>query len=159
MRPFQLNYPNEMKNTLFTPGRQRRNGFTLCEVVIAMGIFTVAATSILALVPSVLSSCRDSLERSVATQIADGIASQYANEGFAAATNAQLRFDDDGKQVTATGTAGMYTADVRVDKVPGENGGPEFSENLQKITVEVASIRSQHQSHRIFSYFQANQGF
>ncbi len=136
-----------------------RRGFSLCEVVIAMGVFTFAATTILALVPSVLTSCRDSLERSVSAQIAAGIASDYAAKGFGAATNARLSFDDQGRRLPAGDANAVYVADVGVDKVKDENAPEGFSVNLRKVTVDVFSPRTQNLQRRPFCFFQANQGF
>jgi uncharacterized protein (TIGR02598 family) len=83
-----------------------REGFTLVEVAIAMGIFVFATTAILGVLPVAMQSGRNAFDMAVATQSADALA-------------AQLEFSQTPISVGATPTTNWF-----------DNSGNEVAQNL-----------------------------
>ena len=132
-------------------------GFSLCEVVIAMGIFSVGVVSLLGLISVAMSSSRDALESSVASQIATGIIGTLNEKGMSAATNSTLFFNNEGKALASNDLSGIYTAEVKV--VPLENEPMALlSPNIRQVTITIKSVGSGNLKPRVFCTLLANQG-
>ncbi|HTO03755.1 MAG TPA: hypothetical protein VL069_08635 [Opitutus sp.] len=82
-----------------------RRGFSLVEVVIAVGIFTAAVVVVLSLLPSLLGQSADSADRLVAQRLTDAIRIELDRQALA------VGFD-------------ALAATIPVMSVPLENGWP-----------------------------------
>lgn len=64
--------------------RRLHNGFSLVEVAIALGIFVFALVSLVGLMPVALSTARESLDMTVAAQLAAGEAARLEQLPYSA---------------------------------------------------------------------------
>ena len=99
-------------------------GFSLIEVTIAMGVVSFALIALFGLLPTGLSTFRSSIDRSVASQIAQNIISQARQTDFSSLTDSSntnfttpagspRRFTEDGDETTDA-TKTIYVAKVEV---------------------------------------------
>jgi uncharacterized protein (TIGR02598 family) len=128
----------------------RQEAFSLVEVVLALGIFTFALVSMLGLVPVAMSSARSSMDNAIAVQLADGLASKFAQTGFSflPVQPSNHFFDDLGKEVTERSDT-TYCASVNFT-----NG---ISSNLKGVAITVTRGRTASER-KTFCYLLFNQG-
>lgn len=109
---------------------QKRHGFSLVEVTIAMGIFTFAALPILGLMSVALTSTRNSSDMSTATQLAGGVAARLEQQNFSSLANGTTDyfFDDFGKPLASESNA-VYRAVATI--------GNSDSSNLKRVEISV----------------------
>lgn len=105
------------------------DGFSLVEVAIALGIFSFALVALLALLPVVMQTSRDSLDRAVSTQIATAVAGDYERRPFhTLGNNGRYYFTERGERADSPADALFYAV--------ATVGGSE-SQKLRRLTVEV----------------------
>lgn len=115
-------------------------GFSLIEVTIALGVVSFALIALFGLLPTGLTTFRSSIDRSVASQIAQGILSnarqtEFTNLSALAATNKYTDEGDDTTDVDKT----IYVAIVDVYTNVLVPATPAFTNpGIAKISVRVA---------------------
>ena len=121
-------------------------GFSLIEVTIAMGVVSFALIALFGLLPTGLSTFRSSIDRSVASQIAQNIISQARQTDFsslstfATPAGSPRRFTEDGDETTVA-TKTIYVAKVEVaTSVTFPSSAPNTG--MAKIRVRVANSPS-----------------
>ncbi len=117
--------------------------FTLVEVALALSIIAFAFVTLLGLLQSGMSSFRDSMDRSVSSQIAQEILNEKRKVDFSTLTASTspslLSFTEDGEFIS-TPADSIYTARVSINpsvSVPGPGTGRFINRSLAKVAVEV----------------------
>ena len=124
-------------------GRFGSGGFSLVEVVMAIGILSFAMVPLVGMLPTGLNTFRNSIDRSVSTQIAQRIISEARQTGFTNLSSLQVNryFTDEGDATTETSPNRIYVARTDVITqvaVPGT--GTTFSNaSLAQVRVRVAN--------------------
>lgn len=119
--------------------RNRQLAFTLCEVVISLGLFTFALTALLGVLPAAMSVGRNSMDEAMAGRLAEEASGAARRLG---GMNEQWFVDNFGKRVSE-GESPVYR--VRV-----ETADSELSERLKRLKVTVWRF-GETQSSRVFS--------
>lgn len=141
----------ERRPILWSHGR--KTGFTLVEVVIALGIVAFGIISVFGLLPAGLGIFRDSIETTVSSQILQQVITEVQETEFdqlikdkaenpisAGATGAKAfrYFDDQGKELTAPASA-VYQVNTRIQSATDSPANPTFTNShLATVTVQVA---------------------
>jgi len=97
-----------------------RKGFTLLEVVIALGIFTFGIMGMISLLPQTIVTHRQAISNTVLAQITEQLSGEVQMCGpaeFATYNNQQWYFDYQGNQLTSTSTGIVYRAETQVSQV------------------------------------------
>jgi uncharacterized protein (TIGR02598 family) len=124
------------------------HGFSLIEVTIAMGVVSFALIALFGLLPTGLTTFRSSIDRSVASQIAQNIISQARQTEFsslstlATPAGSPKKFTEDGDETTDA-TKTIYVAKVEVETqvtLPAATVVPNTS--MAKIRVRVVNSPS-----------------
>ena len=121
----------------------RSSGFSLVEVVMALGIISFAIVPLVGMMPIGLSNFRGSMDRSVSTQIAQLIINEARQAGFANLSlwQGNRYFTDEGEETTAESATKVYV--VRTDvtaKVEVPSAESAFSNaSLAQVRVRVAN--------------------
>lgn len=124
----------------------RLRGFSLVEVTLALGIVSFALIAIFGLVPSGLSTFRTSIDRTVASQIAQNIVNQARQTDFnnltslATPPGSPRRFTEDGDEITNSidYSKTIYIAKVEVTNSVTFPDSPANT-NMMQIRVRVAN--------------------
>jgi uncharacterized protein (TIGR02598 family) len=127
------------------PARLSR-GFSLIEVTIALGVVSFALIALFGLLPTGLTTFRSSIDRSIASQIAQNIISQARQTEFsslstlATPAGSPKKFTEDGDETTDA-TKTIYVAKVEVaTSVTFPSSAPNTS--MAKIRVRVVNSPS-----------------
>jgi uncharacterized protein (TIGR02598 family) len=124
------------------------HGFSLIEVTIAMGVVSFALIALFGLLPTGLTTFRSSIDRSVASQIAQNIISQARQTDFsslstlATPAGSPKLFTEDGDETTDA-TKTIYVAKVEVETqvtLPAATAVPNTG--MARIRVRVANSPS-----------------
>jgi uncharacterized protein (TIGR02598 family) len=124
------------------------HGFSLIEVTIALGVVSFALIALFGLLPTGLTTFRSSIDRSVASQIAQNIISQARQTEFsslstlATPAGSPKKFTEDGDETTDA-TKTIYVAKVEVETqvtLPAATVVPNTS--MAKIRVRVVNSPS-----------------
>jgi uncharacterized protein (TIGR02598 family) len=124
------------------------HGFSLIEVTIAMGVVSFALIALFGLLPTGLTTFRSSIDRSVASQIAQNIISQARQTDFSSLSSlatpagSPKKFTEDGDETTDA-TKTIYVAKVDVETqvtLPAATAVQNTS--MAKIRVRVANSPS-----------------
>jgi uncharacterized protein (TIGR02598 family) len=114
-------------------------GFSLVEVVVALGIVSFAVIAILGLIPSGLNTLKDSTGETVRAQIVRSIAASALTANFSS-LNASVSFDNAGQPLLPTDTATYprYTVNATTDapSFPGSTSG-NFTGSLTALKIEI----------------------
>lgn len=139
--------------------RGGKQGFSLVEVTIALGVTAFALVALFGMLPTGLNLFRSSMDTSIKSQIVQELNSEALLADFTdlielSKTDPQLRyFDDNGKDVTEIGgeSASIYTAQVKVI-VPdaqtfSRDNAPPTGDSAALVRVQVHVARNpSHQS-------------
>jgi len=115
------------------------HGFSLIEVVTALGIVSFAVISILGLIPTGLNTLKDSNAETVRAQIVRSIAGSALTANFST-LNATASFDSDGQPILSSDetTYPRYTvnATTNAPSFPGSTSG-NFTGSLTSLKVQI----------------------
>lgn len=130
-----------------TPGTRthHRKGFSLVEVVMALGIISFAFISLLGMLPLGLGTFRSAMDTSLSSHILQQISSQVQATDFddlAELADTSFAFDDQGNKVSDSSPSTIYN--VRIVLVQsGSQTQTELpgaiSANLATLSVQIAS--------------------
>lgn len=117
----------------------RRNGFSLVEVAMSLGIVAFAFTALLGMLPLGLNMFRDAVETSVTSRIFERVSGDVQQSDFDTLTAGGLPlryFDDQGNELPGqAGSLYWARASVHTDpELPGSSGNSE----LTRVLIEVA---------------------
>ena len=107
----------------------RRTGFSLVEVVIALGIVGIAFVPLMGLLPTGLGSFRSSVDRSATARIVERMGNEAKQSDFDAVTSqvADRFFDDQGNEVAASKSIYQARMTVQSDNT-----------HLKRLVIQVA---------------------
>ncbi len=129
------------KHSSISLGRHslKLEGFSLIEVVVALGIVSFAVIAILGLIPTGLNTLKDSNGETVRAQIVRSIAGSALTANFSS-LNTNASFDSDGQPIPSTDetTYPRYTvnATTNTPSFPGSANGA-FTDSLTALKIEI----------------------
>lgn len=145
------------------PPRNRIRGFTLVEVVIALGIISFALVALIGLLPVGLDTFRRAVDATTTSQIAQELLSSATHAKYSALgqmAGTPYYFDDQGKSGTGIdATNYVYRADVAVSTssdIP-QSSGALANPNLATVKITITKI-SAPQDARTFQGWVADNG-
>jgi len=124
-------------------GSWQTEGFSLVEVVLAIGIISFGLISMMGLLPSGLQAFRSSMERTVSAQVAQAIMGEAKQKDFTNLTSAAATyryFTQEGVE-TLSRPEGIYTAEVTLTNqvgVPGSGSAQFTNRSLALVRVRIA---------------------
>jgi uncharacterized protein (TIGR02598 family) len=127
--------------------RSLPHGFSLIEVTIALGIVSFALIALFGLLPTGLTTFRSSIDRSVASQIAQNIISEARQTEFsslstlATPAGSPKRFTEDGDETTDASKT-IYVAKIEVETSVSLPAAPTPNTSMAKIRVRVVNSPS-----------------
>ena len=113
---------------------QERSGFTLVEVLVALGILIIGIVGVMQLFPASLSAARQAAERTITSQTAHSVLGQLR------ASSAEALFNDEIplELLNIDRAGGLYGFTTTVDRL---NGASEVYLHRVTFTVDFASGR------------------
>lgn len=108
--------------------RALAKGFSLAEVILAVGITAIGITSLVGLVPSGLDSLRQSAERVAKAKIIQAVVADYQmgdwgqRDAGQMLQDRQYTFDEQGLPVATTDPWRHYTVQATIQRNPGSTG-------------------------------------
>ena len=116
-------------------------GFSLVEVLLALGVVTFAMIPVLGLMPIGLNTFRDSMNTTISSQIAQGVANELQQTDFdQLSLSAPVRyFDAQGNELPATSkSSAVYHVNLAFLKGTTLPGSAESNPNLATVIVQFA---------------------
>ena len=127
------------------PGR-RSAGYSLVEVMVAVGIVSFGIIAMVSMMPSGLSTFRNSMDRSISSQIAQRIVNEARQTDFATLTNftdnsttSYKYFTDEGDETTIGAANQIYVARVDIVKQVSVPGASIPNQNMAQVRVRIAN--------------------
>lgn len=119
-------------------------GFSLIEVVIALGVAAFALVTLMGLLPSGLKTFKGTMNSAVGSQIAQRVFSDIQIADWSSLTSTNRFFDEQGNELTSSNALNcIYWVNVSIDPNSGGSSSTTFlgntSTNLATITVKVAN--------------------
>lgn len=137
--PEQGEQPKDLTPNFLSDRWGKIQGFSLIEVVVALGIVSFAVIAILGLIPTGLNTLKDSNAETVRAQIVRSIAGSALTANFSS-LNATASFDSDGQAIPSsdTTTYPRYTvnATTNAPSFPGSAGGT-FTDSLTALNIQI----------------------
>lgn len=141
---FAMPHPNTTKPKLPTLLRRFRRvrGFSLVEVVLAIGVVALAFIPIFSLLPAGLTTFRQAIDNSLGSQIVQRLVGDAQQTDYAtliATATYQRYFDEQGNEVTSDKDY-LYTAEISVNaltELPNASVPPTGS--LTTVTIKLAN--------------------
>jgi uncharacterized protein (TIGR02598 family) len=131
-----------MRNFYRQPPGRRSAGYSLVEVMVAVGIVSFGIIAMVSMMPSGLSTFRNSMDRSISSQIAQRIVSEERQKNFdniAAGTTYQY-FTDEGDKTTLGAANQIYVARVDIVKQVSVPAATTFNnQNMAQVRVRIAN--------------------
>jgi len=125
----------------FLQQKSHAGGFSLIEVVIALGIVAFGLVSVIGLLPVGLQSFRQAIDNSVTTQIVQRVVDETQQTDFNTLANTVYYFNDQGTMLSGTSSQTLYTVNVSINKstaVPSDGiVGPYSSANLATLSIQI----------------------
>ena len=122
--------------------RRTAGGFSLVEVVLAIGIVSFAFVGLFGLLPAGLNVFRQAIDNSVGSQIVQRLVNEAQQTYFPTLTTAaptKRYFDDQGNEVTSANES-LYTAEVSVlAKTEMPAATTRATDSLATITIKLAN--------------------
>ena len=148
-------------NPLLSPliSKSMKAGFSLVEVVLAVGIMGLGVVTILGLLPHGLDISRKTANEQAQTRIVDQISGELQSAdwttlggiaGPGAAAGVVYQYDDQGLRTTSNDLT-TYVARVKISlqneaaqgmPVPGRTVAGVYNRNLRRVSIEVATAQS-----------------
>lgn len=127
-----------MKAGLSKESTWRTKAFSLVEVVIALGVISFAVLALIGLLPSGLSTLRDSVGQSRQAQILRAVAGRSEVTKFSALATNGLYFDYDGLPVD-TAAKSIYTVNIltNLPVYPGSTNAAAISNSLTSLRIQI----------------------
>ena len=116
----RLFYFESMKEVHGRESGIRKQGFTLVECVLAIGVVGVALLSIMGLLPVASATLKESTSQTVVAHINQSLSSQYRKIPFPEIRGGTHYFDNDGLEVVEAAGA-RFRAEVDVEQVAAED--------------------------------------
>jgi uncharacterized protein (TIGR02598 family) len=127
------------------PGR-RLAGYSLVEVMVAVGMVSFGIIAMVSMMPSGLSTFRNSMDRSISSQIAQRIVNEARQTDFATLTNFTgnstfnyRQFTDEGDETTLGAANQIYVARVDIVKQVSVPGASTPNQNMAQVRVRIAN--------------------
>lgn len=122
--------------------RKQRQGFSLVEVVLAMGILVFCLVALLGLIPMGLQSFRSAMTMTVEAQIAQSVSSDIQLTDFSNLQTmlnpaAKYYFDDQGMAVDASSSNLIYTATVTLENLDSPANLPD--DVIRNVRIEITN--------------------
>ena len=118
----------------------RRNGFSLVEVTIALGLISFALISILGLIPTGLSTLRQSMNQTVEAQIVRTIGAQAVLTSYTNLAMSGAYFDDEGLPVAAASGACYIVNVTKANSVfPGSTNANALASSLTALNIQIVA--------------------
>lgn len=117
----------------------RRKAFSLVEVTLALGLVSFAFVAILGLLPTGLTSLRESMNQTVEAQILRSISSQCVVSDFNHLSTNGLYFNDEGLPATAATSFFSVKVTTNTPIYPGSTRGENLGESITTLRVEMVS--------------------
>jgi len=137
--PEQGEQPKDLTPNFLSDRLVKIQGFSLIEVVIALGIVSFAVSAILGLIPTGLNTLKDSNAETVRAQIVRSIAGSALTANFSS-LNGTASFDSDGQPIPSsdTTTYPRYTvsATTNAPSFPG-SAGDTFTDSLTALKIQI----------------------
>lgn len=156
-----LNWLGQVKSMHTLPSSKRRqtsasHGFSLVEVVIAVGIMAVGIVAVLGLLPHGLAMTKKTSDLTYQTRIFQHLLSEYQSMSWSAleagtsggGAAQQRLFDYQGIELTSASTNQQqqfisYVASIEISpnpvELPHTNGQPKGNEHLRRLVVRIAA--------------------
>ena len=124
--------------------RSRLAGFSLVEVVMAVGVAAFALVALLGLLPSGLKTFKSTMNTAVGSQIAQRVFNDMQIADWKDLTNSTRFFDEQGTELTNSNAVNcIYWVSVQIGTNSGGGNSTSFlgntSTNLATVTVMVAN--------------------
>lgn len=129
----------ELFGPVFCFSLKGRNAFSLVEVTLALGLVSFAFVAILGLLPTGLTSLRDSMNQTVEAQILRSISSQCVVSDFNHLSTNGLYFNDEGLPSTASSSFFSVKVTTNAPIYPGSAKGERLAESITTLRVEMVS--------------------
>ncbi|MDX6765329.1 MAG: Verru_Chthon cassette protein B [Candidatus Methylacidiphilales bacterium] len=128
---------------LFLGFQRNSRGFSLVEVTMALALVSFAGVVALGLLPTGLTTLRDSMNQTVEAQILQSIASQAVISKFDQLAANNLYFDDEGLPVTSASGA-FFTVNMTTDQAtfPGSANAVDLAQSLVNLKITIQSRKS-----------------
>lgn len=136
-RPAVYDWENDLSRI---SSRDQKDGFSLVEVVLALGLMSFAVIAILGLIPTGLTTLRQSMNQTVEAQIVRSIGAQSVMANFTNLATNNMYFDDEG--LPAKNAAGaFYTVNVttNVPIFPGIANATNYPDSLTTLRILMIS--------------------
>jgi uncharacterized protein (TIGR02598 family) len=126
-----------------TSAKRSNRGFSLVEVTLSLSLVSFAFVAVLGLLPTGLTTLRDSMNQTVEAQILQSISSRAVISRFTNLTDNTLYFDDEGLPVE-TATNAYYTVNVTTDDAsfPGSTNAVALGDSLKNLNIAVEARRN-----------------
>jgi uncharacterized protein (TIGR02598 family) len=133
---------SHMLITNLTRGTRPSKGFSLVEVVLALGILVFCLVALLGLIPMGLQSFRSAMTLTVESQIAQSLSgdiqlTDFGNLQTMLNPAAKYYFDDQGMVVDAASAAVIYTATVSLEELDLPADLP--SDVIRNVRIEIVN--------------------
>lgn len=126
--------------------RGQRGGFSLIEVVIALGITTFAITTILAMMPIGLTALREAMDDTMEARMIRKVSADLQMSPFSQFHPDSMLFDLEGEQVTDVNDARYRVSYTNrshgADTFPGAS--PEIGSDLLSVEVTIHRVNGEH---------------
>lgn len=113
------------------------SGFSLVEVVIAIGLLSFAVLSIVGLLPVGMSSLRQSMNQTVETQIVRSISGQSVVGNFSTLATNGIYFDGEGQHCEIDRAAYTVNIATNTPSFPGSTNAANLPGCLTTLKVEI----------------------
>ncbi|PTX99504.1 hypothetical protein DB346_16845 [Verrucomicrobia bacterium LW23] len=141
-------------------GAASARGFSLVEVVIALGVISFALLALLAIVPLSLKTYQEASERTIQVAIVDQISARAQKTPFSqlsTLTSQNLVYDRAGDEVAPASPEAFFSVKLSMDGTAIPSSPPVVSSNLVTLKVELSTI-GKPGSTRTFNLHVANAG-
>ncbi len=125
--------------------RKKHSGFTLVEVVLAVGVIAFAFVTTMGLLPVGLNVSREAVDTTVVSHIYQNLSSQAQQTDFSRLNtlNAQAHYyDQQGKSVDANSTNSIYKAEYKVNTSTAFPSN-QVSSRLATVSIYILATRGQ----------------
>jgi uncharacterized protein (TIGR02598 family) len=132
-------------------GKRHSSGFSLIEVVMAVGVAAFALVALLGLLPAGLSTFKSTMNTSMGSQIAQRIFNDLQVADWNDITNAYRFFDDQGTELTNANASNafncIYWVQIKTANTNTGNNATDFLGNTSTNLITVSLLIANNPSH------------